>query len=58
MSKIPKSEWTATEKRFAKLVERTTEPGGLGRINAMFALVKLQKQLGKEVMDAMWERIK
>lgn len=58
MPKVPKSKWTAEEKELDRLAWLHSSRNPRIRLEARFALQAMEKRLGKEEMDRMWERIK
>jgi hypothetical protein len=58
MPKVPKSKWTEEEKEFDRLVEMSESRDQIQRIEGRTGLWAMEKRLGKEEMDRMWERIK
>jgi len=58
MSKVPKKEWTEKEILFDKYVNWSESRMQVRRIEGRMGIHNMTKELGKEEMERMWERIK
>lgn len=58
MGKVAKSKWTENERFFDQCVTMSESPHQLQRIKGRMMLIELEKRVGKEEMDRMWENIK
>ncbi len=56
--KVPRSEWTADELKFDRLVKGMESIRQLTRIKARLDWAHFEKRFTKQELDAMWERIK
>ncbi len=58
MPKVAKSEWTKEERELDRLAWLHSSRNPTIRFKARLALQAMEKRLGKEEMERMWERIK